>query len=82
MENLFETLHAADVAECLIVGTTLKLAKEIATALVGEDTDVLVLLLFHVQREHCTVLFRPVQILAKGLDRLEISVRTPCLVMQ
>ena len=35
MENLFETLHAADVAECLIVGTTLKLAKQTATALVG-----------------------------------------------
>ena len=32
-ENLFETLHAAD---CLIVGTTLKLAKQTATnALVG-----------------------------------------------
>ena len=35
-ENLFETLHAADAADCLIVGTTLKLAKQTATnALVG-----------------------------------------------
>ena len=33
-ENLFETFHAAD-ADCLIVGTTLKLAKQTATALVG-----------------------------------------------
>ena len=34
-ENLFQTLHAADAADCLIVGTTLKLAKQTATALVG-----------------------------------------------
>ena len=27
MENLFETLHAADNADCLIVGTTLKLER-------------------------------------------------------
>ena len=51
-ENLFETLHAADDVDCLIVGTTLKLAKGTAIAPVGEDTDLLVLLLFHVQPEH------------------------------
>ena len=34
-ENLFETFHAAVAAECLIVGTTLKLAKQTATTLVG-----------------------------------------------
>ena len=56
-ENLFETLHAADDADCLIVGTTLKLVKGTATALVGEDTDLLVLLLFHRQPEYCKVLF-------------------------
>ena len=37
-----------------LVGTALKLAKQTATAFVGEDTDILVLLLFHVQREHCS----------------------------
>ena len=57
-ENLFETLHAADDADCLIVGTTLKLAKQTATnALVGLNTDLLVLLLFHVQSEHYKILF-------------------------
>ena len=56
-DNLFETLYAADDADCLTVGTTLKLAKGTATALVGEDTDLLALLLFHVQPEHCEVLF-------------------------
>jgi len=50
-ENLFETLHAAGDADCLIVGKTLKLVKGTATALVGEDTDLLVLLLFHLQPE-------------------------------
>ena len=56
-ENLFETLHAAGDADCLIVGKTLKLVKGTATALVGEDTDLLVLLLFHLQPEYCKVLF-------------------------
>ena len=34
-DYLFETLHAADAPDCLIAGTTLKLAKQTATALVG-----------------------------------------------
>ena len=55
-ENLFETLHAADDVDCLTVGTALKQARGTATALVGEDTDLLLLLLFHVQPEHCKVL--------------------------
>ena len=56
-ENLFETLHTADGAVYLIVCTTLKLAKQTATALVGEDTDLLVFVLFHIQPEHCKILF-------------------------
>ena len=84
-ENLFETLHAADDADCLIVGTTLKLAKQTATnALVGLNTDLLVLLLFHVQPEHCKILSTGTQSAAKVWDvkviqaaiGVETSVRT------
>ena len=90
-ENLFETLHAADDVDCLIVGTTLKLAKGTAIAPVGEDTDLLVLLLFHVQPEHCKILFSTgTKSAAKVWDAkvvqaatgVETSVRTSGLVMQ
>ena len=89
--NLFEILHAADDADCLIVGTALKLAKETATTLVGEVTDLLVLLLFHVQPEHCKVLLstgtksaadvKDVKVV-QAATGAETYVRTPCLVMQ
>ena len=40
--------HAKDDADCLIVKTTLDVAASSTTVLIGEDTDLLVLLLYHV----------------------------------
>lgn len=51
-----ETRHADGDADCLIVSTVLEKAKEAPTALVGQDTDLLVLLLHHTNQEHASVL--------------------------
>ena len=40
--------HTIDDADCLIVKTTLDVAASSTTVLIGEDTDLLVLLLYHV----------------------------------
>ena len=56
-ENGFETLYAADDVYCLNVKTARSLEKEKVTAVVGEDTDLLVLLLYHVQPERCNAFF-------------------------
>ena len=55
-KNGFEKLHTADDADCLMVKKALNLAKETVIPVVGEDTDLLILLLFHVQPEHSKVL--------------------------
>lgn len=47
--NKFVTFHAKGDADCLIVAKALVSAKESATVVVGEDTDLLVLLLHHVE---------------------------------
>ena len=44
----FQIHHAKDDADCLIVKTTLDVAASSTTVLIGEDTDLLVLLLYHV----------------------------------
>ena len=44
----FQIHHAKDDADCLIVKTTLDVAASSATVLIGEDTDLLVLLLYYV----------------------------------
>ena len=56
-ENGFESVQAPGDADCLIVKTALEKAAKTQTAVVGEDTDLLVLLLFHVNLEHRNVFF-------------------------
>ena len=50
-------VHAEGDADCLIANEALKSAKEHATHVVGEDTDLLVLLLHHVQQDMNRVYF-------------------------
>ena len=47
-EHGFDTTHAVGDAERLIVKTTLDMADEASVVLLGEDTDLLILLLFHI----------------------------------
>ena len=54
-----ETRHAKGDAYVLIVGTTVTSAMSCETTLVGDDTDLLVLLYFHVKGDYCEVFFKP-----------------------
>ena len=55
----FQIHHAKDDADCLIVKTTPDVAASSTTVLIGEDTDILVLLLYHVTDNHHGVYFMP-----------------------
>ena len=54
-----ETRHAKGDADVLIVETTIQSAMSCETTLVGDDTDLLVLLRFHVKEDSCEVFFKP-----------------------
>lgn len=51
-ERGIDILHASADADLLIVEEAVKLCKTISTVVVGEDTDLLILLLHHVPQEH------------------------------
>ena len=51
------THHAEGDADCLIVRVTLEKAKETSTVLIGQDTDLLVLLICHARSDSCKVFF-------------------------
>jgi hypothetical protein len=54
-----ETHHATGDADVLIVQTAVRAAANSQTILVGDDTDLLVLLCFHVQEDSCDIFFKP-----------------------
>ncbi|KAL8620771.1 hypothetical protein ACOMHN_043814 [Nucella lapillus] len=54
----FDTLHAQGDADCLIVQTALEKAKETQTVLVGEDTDLILLLLHHITADYHPIFFK------------------------
>ena len=54
-----ETRHAKGDANVLIVETTVQSAMSCETTLVGDDTDLLVLLYFHVKGDSCEVFIKP-----------------------
>ena len=54
-----ETHHGKSDADVLIVDTTVQSAMSCKTILVGDDTDLLVILCFHVNEDSCEVLFKP-----------------------
>ena len=54
-----ETRHAKGDADVLIVETTVLSAMYCETTLVGDNTDLLVLLCFHVKEDSCGVFFKP-----------------------
>ena len=56
-EQHIEVLQADDDADLLIAQTALNSAKDRPTIVVGEDTDVLVLLLYHIQNYHQKVIY-------------------------
>ena len=53
-----QTRHAKGDADVLIVETTVQSAMSCETTLVGDDTDLLVLLCFHVKEDSCEVFFK------------------------
>ena len=55
----WETRHAKGDADVLIVETTVQSAMSCETTLVGDDTDLLVLLCCHVKEDSCEVFFKP-----------------------
>ena len=54
-----ETRHAKGDTDVLIVEKTVQYAMSCETTLVGDDTDLLVLLCFHVKEDSCEVFFKP-----------------------
>ena len=48
----FDTVHASADADCLIVQTALNLARTRHVVVIGEDTDLIILLLFHATPQH------------------------------
>ena len=55
----YETRHVKGDADVLIVATTVQYAMSCKTTLVGDDTDLLVILCFHVKEYSCEVFFKP-----------------------
>ena len=53
-----ETRHAKGDADVLIVETTVQYAMYCETTSVGDDTDLLVFLCFHVKEDSCEVFFK------------------------
>ena len=53
-----ETRHVKGDADVLIVEKTVQYAMSCETTLVGDDTDLLVLLCFHVKEDSCEVFFK------------------------
>ena len=64
-------------ADCVIVQVALRSAMEYATVLVGEDTDLLILLLFHVKSDMKDVFFSSTR--ASATRRWEIKRTQSCL---
>ena len=62
-ENLepagFSTRHSKGNADVMIVVTTITKARDPMTVLIGEDTDLLVLLLYHAEMDAKEMFFRP-----------------------
>lgn len=57
--NGYSTLHAANDADVLIVKTAVTQAKTVPIVLVGDDTDLLILLLHYAEANACDLVFRP-----------------------
>ena len=57
LENSIVTHHADGDADCLIVSTALSKANDKSVAIVGQDTDLLVLLMYHVRPQMSNVYF-------------------------
>ena len=75
-ENGIPVQHAQGDADCVIVQVALRSAMEYATVLVGEDTDLLILLLFHVKSDMKDVFFSSTR--ASATRRWEIKRTQSC----
>ena len=76
-ENGIPVQHAQGDADCVIVQVALRSAMEYTTVLVGEDTDLLILLLFHVKSDMKDVFFSSTR--ASATRRWEIKRTQSCL---
>ena len=70
-ENGIAVQHVHGDADCVIVQVALRSAMEYTTVLVGEDTDLLILLLFHVKSDMKDVFFSSTR--ANATRRWEIK---------
>lgn len=57
-ENSYTVVHASDDADVKIVQTAVEYAKSKTVTFIGEDTDLLVLLCFHVDLKSYMIYFR------------------------
>jgi len=57
--NGFDVYHAQGDADVLIVKTALQIAETSNVVIVGEDTDLLVIALYHIKSTHKTVVLKP-----------------------
>ena len=76
-ENGIPVQHAQGDADCVTVQVALRYAMEYAAVLVGEDTDLLILLLFHVKSDMKDVFFSSTW--ASATRRWEIKRTQSCL---
>ena len=54
-----ETYHASGDADLLIVQKAVKSASTVHTVLVSDDTDLLILLIYHASLDSCSLFFKP-----------------------
>ena len=54
-----ETYHASGDADLLIVQKAVKSASTVHTVLVGDDTDLLILLIYHASLDSCSLFLKP-----------------------
>ena len=58
-KNNCKSYYASDDADLLIVKKAVESATTMKTVLVGDDTDLLVLLCYHASLDTCSLLFKP-----------------------
>ena len=59
VERICKTYHASGDADLLIVQKSVEAASEVNTVLVGDDTDLLILLIYHASLDSCSLFLKP-----------------------
>ena len=59
VERSCKTYHASGDTDLLIVQKSVELASAVNTVLVGDDTDLLILLIYHASLDSCSLFLKP-----------------------